>query len=160
MTVSYCIPRTLIPSQRLQRLRFYNTQKTKLHPLWNRSFSSARWPFLLGYRHVIPQRLVAFNSCATTELVNVMKVSALLRRISSWCSILENTAAVFHSCVKTSGHYSWRWDPLWKMSVCFIFLSIQWKSMSSIDKSLTFIVWSKIKNIKKPYLPSWLISVH
>lgn len=39
--------------------------------------------FLLGYRHVIPQRLVAFNSCATTELVNVMKVSALLLRISS-----------------------------------------------------------------------------
>lgn len=39
--------------------------------------------FLLGYRHVIPQRLVAFNSCVTTELVNVMKVSALLLRTSS-----------------------------------------------------------------------------
>lgn len=64
--------------------------------------------FLLGYRHVIPQRLVAFSSCAKTELVNVMKVAALPLRHSPYCSVLKNTAAVFHSCVETSGHYSRR----------------------------------------------------
>lgn len=47
--------------------------------------------FLLGYRHVIPQRLLAFSSCATTELVNVMKVAALLLRNSLY-------SARKHSC--------------------------------------------------------------
>jgi len=50
--------------------------------------------FLLGYRHVIPQRLVAFTSCAKTELVNVMKVAAL--HASEKLSILHSPQK--HSC--------------------------------------------------------------